>query len=236
MHQIDCHILTMPQMNPDWVAELRRDLDAAPVNQHWLPGIADQLGAARAIGFSQGSAPFVSFADPDDRVMSGTFARLFQALQDNPGAPFAWAGEQRVDADLMPIGQPNTQPSGYSARRHRNNLAGYVQGVVLIRRSAVVPVLGLLRQCGLEADGVLFAHLARLQVDLPTEGQPVHVPIVGRLWRQHANSHHVTAPARARGQQLAGVVPQYLHVTRQTARTSGAYAPCASCGPPRKRG
>ena len=230
MHDIDCHVLTMPQMNADWAADLRRDLDASPVNQHWRQGITDQLGAARALGFSQGSAPFVSYADPDDRIMSGTFDRLKQALLDHPGAPFAWAGEQRVDVDLMPMGQPNLQPDGYSARRHRNNLAGYVHGVALIRRSALMPVLSVLNQCGIEADGVLFAHLAKLQTEQPSAGQPVHVPIVGRLWRQHENNYHrtFTAAARARGQQLSGVVPQYLHVSRQVRA-----APCASCGPPR---
>jgi len=213
-HLIDCHVLTMPADNPAWAQELRADLDAEPVNQHWLPGIPGEFGAARAAGYDCGSAPFVSFADPDDRIVGGTFAALLQALDQNPGAPFAWVGEQRVSADLRPLGVPRVWTGPYDAQRHRNALQMYCHGVVLIRRALCMAALPLLRQCGMGADGVLLAHLAQPHAPLPASERPVHVPIVGRLWRQHPGGYHhaYTAAERERHQRLAGVTPQYLHI------------------------
>ena len=54
---IDCHVLTMQGDNAAWRDELRRDLDAEPVRQHWLPGIAGELGRARAAGLEAGVSP-----------------------------------------------------------------------------------------------------------------------------------------------------------------------------------
>ena len=212
-HFIDCHVLETPEGRPDWAAQLRTDLDAEPVNQHWLAGVDGRFGAARANGFSLGSAPFVAFADPDDRVISGTFARLLAVLLEHPQAPFAWAGEQRVDAELAPIGQPTVWPSGHDMRRHRNH-PSYCHGIVLLRRELVMPVLGLLRESGIGADGVLTWRLANISG--APDSTPIHVPVVGRLWRQHRQQQHRTYSAsdRARDQRLRGVMPQYLHITR----------------------
>ena len=94
-HLVDCHVLTMPADNAEWAAALRRDLDGEPVKQHWLAGIPGQLGQARAAGFALGAAPFVSFADPDDRIIAGTVAALLAALEAGlapvtpPGPPLA---------------------------------------------------------------------------------------------------------------------------------------------------
>ena len=213
MHQIDCHVLTMPGDNKHWAQQLREDLETEPVHQHWLPGIAGQFGAARAAGYECGTAPFVSFADPDDRIVGGTFAALLAALQDHPGAPYAWAGEQRVAADLSPMGPPTIWPDGYDQRRHRNHPT-YCHGVVLIRRAALVPAMGLLRQCGMGADGVLLTHLARPYEPLPQAQRPVHLPIVGRLWRQHPGAYHLShnIAEYVRDQRLRGYTPQYLHL------------------------
>lgn len=217
-HLIDCHVLTLPRARADWAAQLRADLNAEPVNQHWLAGIEGRFGLARANGYALGSAPFLSWADPDDRIVGGTFACLLAALLENPGAPFAWAGEQRVDTDLIPIGEPTVWPDGYNQRRHRNHLT-YCHGVVLFRRETLMPALGLLRDCLTGADGVLAAHLARVHYPLSPEDLPIHVPIVGRLWRQHQHNGHRTysASARSHDQRLLGVTPQYLHITRAPA-------------------
>ena len=226
---IDCHVLTMQGDNAAWRDELRRDLDAEPVRQHWLPGIAGELGRARAAGLEAGDAPFVSWADPDDRIIRGTYGRLLQALQAQPQAPFAWAGEQRVDDDLTPIGQPSVWPGGYDQRRHRNHIFGFCHGVVLIRRAALAPAMPLLRRCGNGAEGILLARLAAIGAPMAPGHQPVHLPIVGRLWRQHPGQYHrAFSPAdRAHGHRALGIDPQYLHGSRQ------ASAPCATCGPPR---
>lgn len=187
MHRIDCHILTLPRFPGAWVDAMRGDLDTQPVNQHWMPGIDGDLAEARAQGFAVGSAPFVSSADPDDRIMPGTYAALLKALADNPGAPFAWAGEKMVDEDLKDLPRrPHVWPHGYDPLGHISR-ANHVHGVKLYRRELVTPLLDLMRQAGPCCEFALDLAIAR-----PWSNQrnsaPVHVPMVGRLWRWHGKN------------------------------------------------
>lgn len=228
MATIDCHVLHMPADNPAWADELRADLAAEPVHQHWLPGIAGAFGAARAAGYRLGSAEFVSFADPDDRIITGTYDTLLAALQAHPFAPFAWAGEQLVDASLAPLGEPDVWPEGYCTRRHVHQVR-HVHGVVLYRRALVERALPLLERAGSGADWLLGLHLAQPHLSRPDDWRPVHVPIVGRLWRQHAGGQHrsFSAADRQSVARLSGITPQYLHVVRQSQK---AGPPCVGCG------
>lgn len=187
MHLIDCHILTLPRFPAQWVQETRNDLDAEPVNQHWLPGIDGDLAEARARGFSAGCAPFVTSADPDDRITPGTYAALLKALDDNPGAPFAWAGEQMVDEDLTPLRRhAHVWPRGYDPLSHISN-GVHVHGVKLYRREFVMPLLDLMRQAGLCCEFLLDLAIVKPWTGTPSTW-PVHVPMVGRLWRQHQDN------------------------------------------------
>lgn len=210
-HPIDCHILTMPSHSAAWADELRADLAREPVNQHWLPGIDGQLGAALAQGYAQGSAPFVSYADPDDRVLPGTFAALLAALQAHPAAPFAWAGELLVDENLLALGAPQHAPRGYSQRSHRNSPM-HVHGVVLYRRASVAPVLHRLVGCGWLSHYLLSLLVARPNVPQPAASLPVHVPLVGRLWRQHGSnaSKRTTAADMQLVRDISGIAPAYI--------------------------
>lgn len=202
-HVIDCHVLTLPRFDSRWVAELRTDLDREPVNQHWLPGIDGRLGDARAAGYSKGCAPFVTSADPDDRIMPGTFAALLKALQDNPSSPFAWAGEQMVDEQLKPWPmRPHVWAGGYDPISHVCK-GVHVHGVKLYRREIVMPVLDMMRKAGQCCEFLLDLAIAKPWVNQSKSGPvtaensavinqrtnaPVHVPMVGRLWRQHSHN------------------------------------------------
>ena len=108
-----------------------------------------------------------------------------RALQANPEAPFAWAGELLVDENLVAMGAPSLAARGYSQRSHRNN-AMHVHGVMLFRRERVTPVLPRLVGCGWLSHYLLSLLVARPDVPQAPGSLPVHVPLVGRLWRQHA--------------------------------------------------
>ena len=182
---IDCHVLTLPRFDARWINELRQDLDAEPVNQHWMEGIDGDLGAARAAGYSAGDAPFVTSADPDDRIMPGTFSALLQALVDNPAAPFAWAGEQFTHEDLSYFDlRPNIWKSGYDPFLHLTR-GTHVHGVKLYRRELVMPVLDNMKAAGVCCEFLLDYVLAKPYANPPPVTWPIHVPMVGRLWRQH---------------------------------------------------
>ncbi len=187
IHRIDCHVLSLPRFPAQWVQEMRSDLDAQPINQHWLPGIDGDLAEARARGFASGSAPFVSSADPDDRILPGTFAALLQALQDNPSAPFAWAGEKLVDEDLRDLPRrPHVWPRGYDPLSHISN-GTHVHGVKLYRRELVTPLLDLMRRAGPCCEFALDLAIVKPWTRTPSTW-PVHVPMVGRLWRWHGEN------------------------------------------------
>jgi len=187
-HLIDCHILTLPRFDERWLDQLREDLDGEPLNQHWMEGIDGDLGGARANGYTVGNAPFVTSQDPDDRVMHGVYAELLQALEQNPHAPFAWAGEKLVDVDLKELSLPaNVHPHGYSPKSHVKR-GDHVHGVKLYRRALVEPLLDGIRDAGLCCEFYLDFALAK-----PWDRyapRPVHVPIIGRLWRQHEHNGH----------------------------------------------
>lgn len=205
-HLIDCHVLTLPRFDPRWVEELRKDLYSEPVNQHWLPGIDGRLGEARAAGYSMGCAPFVTSADPDDRIMPGTFAALLHALEENPSAPFAWAGEQLVWEDLREL-PPRFRHvwRGYSPMSHVYS-GVHVHGVKLYRRELVMPLLDQMRQAGPCCEFLLDLAIIKPHTKPPRSSWPVHVPIVGRLWRQHGQngSRDIKAPDFDRMAQVLG--------------------------------
>lgn len=184
-HSVDCHILTLSRFNPAWVSALRVDLESQPVNQHWLQGIEGDLAQARASGYEIGTAEFVGSVDPDDRIMPGTFAALHQALLDNKDAPMAWAGEQMVDAALVPWPvRDNIWPDGYDPALHICR-ATHVHGVKLYRRAKVMPLLESMRSVGQACEFFLDLAIAKPYDNPPRTEWPVHVPMVGRLWRQH---------------------------------------------------
>ncbi|MGE4238680.1 hypothetical protein [Hydrogenophaga sp.] len=191
-HLIDCHILTLPRFPAAWVDAMRTDLDDQPVNQHWIPGIEGDLAEARARGFSAGSAPFVSSADPDDRIMPGTYAALLKALANNPSAPFAWAGEKMVDEELKDLPtRPHVWPRGYDPLGHISR-ANHVHGVKLYRREFVTPLLDLMRQagpcCEFALDLAIVKPWAVHKSVHRSSPWPVHAPMVGRLWRWHGKN------------------------------------------------
>ena len=134
---------------------------------------------------SAGSAPFVTSADPDDRITPGTFAALLQALVDNPAAPFAWAGEQLVGEDLQPWDiRPNVWRGGYEPFLHLTR-GTHVHGVKLYRRELVMPVLESMKAAGVCCEFLLDYALAKPYTHPFPSTWPIHVPMVGRLWRQH---------------------------------------------------
>jgi hypothetical protein len=148
--------------------------------------------------------------------MPGTYAALLQALHDNPGAPFAWAGERLVDEHLEPWSirgqvREHVWPRGYDPISHVCN-GVHVHGVKLYRREVVMPLLDQMREAGrccefmldlaivkpwtvrksahpLAKGGIppIHPHLHKT-VQLPSPTWPVHVPMVGRLWRQHRDN------------------------------------------------
>lgn len=242
MLPIDCHVLTSASDNPEWSEALRADLEREGVTQHWLPGIPGQHAKARAVGFRCGEHEYVSKIDPDDRLMNiGTFQRLYEALEAHPFAPFAWAGEVPTDEYLMPLDAPNIHPGGYNPKCLANSPM-HVHGVVLWRRALVQRVLPQLETLqgdeALASDWLMNLLLAAPQGQRPEDWQPIHIPIISLLWRQHSGQAHerITPNVIAATQKRAGITPKFLTITRRAQhpkRTTPTPIPgCPNCGRP----
>jgi len=151
----------------------------APIRLHLLPGIPGRVGKARAAGFARGTLPLVSFVDPDDRYEADAFAHLADALDACPSAVLAYTDEALIDEHGRVIG---VRRLAYSAFQHAHS-ASHVHGLIVMRRSAVELVLPRIADLDTGADWWLTRLVAR-------QGSVLHLPLVGRHWRQHPNQHH----------------------------------------------
>lgn len=82
-HNVDVHVAMLPCVRPAWRDECLASLDDEPCNVHVVDGVEGHIGQARLRGFQQGTAPYVSFADPDDYVLPGAIKECVKVLQEN---------------------------------------------------------------------------------------------------------------------------------------------------------
>lgn len=179
--RIDVHLLTLDEPT-EWREACIASLDSlagAPIRLHLVPGIPGRVGKARTAGFARGTLPLVSFVDPDDRYEAGAFAHLADALDACPSAVLAYTDEALMDEQGR---DTSVRRLTYSAFQHAHS-ASHVHGLIVMRRSAVEPVLTRIADLDAGADWLLTRLVAR-------RGGVLHLPLVGRHWRQHPNQHH----------------------------------------------
>lgn len=175
MHRCDLHVIVCSYCNPVWVDELMADLREQPVNLHLPPCIEGNVGASRAHGFAMGEAEYVSFADPDDRILPGAVAACVEALDADDSLGAVFTGEQVVNEGLEPIRGPDVAP--YSRELHLAS-PRHVHGLIVMRRRLVEPLLEDLALLRAIPEWYLTLALAK------TAGIQ-RVPMLGRLWRWH---------------------------------------------------
>jgi hypothetical protein len=193
--RIDVHLLTLDEP-AEWRQECLASLAGAPIRLHRLPGIPGRVGKARAAGFARGTLPLVACVDPDDRYEAAAFAPLADALEACPSAVLAYTDEALIDEDGRPLG---VRRLAYSAFQHAHS-ASHVHGLIVMRRSAVEPVLTRIADLDAGADWLLTRLVAR-------RGGVLHLPLVGRHWRQHPNQHHHRARSTALGPLPSLAIP-----------------------------
>ncbi len=184
MSRVDVHLLTW-DTPPAWRAACLASLDDARGSQgsivlHETPGILGRMGEARCNGYAMGSLPLVSWIDPDDIYYAQAFARCADALDAKPHAAFAYTDENTVSREGYFLSR---RYLSYNRFAHANS-GSHVHGVVVMRRELVAQCLADIRPLNVLCDWAMSLMLAKL-------GPPVHVPIVGRDWRQHdGQAHH----------------------------------------------
>jgi len=176
--RIDVHLLTLHE-RAEWREDCIASLEGAPIHLHVLPGIAGRLGAVRAAGFAQGALPLVSSVDPDDLYEASAFAQLANALDACPQVVMAYTDEALMDENAQPI---TVRRLAYSRWQHAHS-ASHVHGLIVMRRAAVEAVLDHIAEANEYPDWLLTRLLAQ-------RGSVLHLPIVGRHWRQHPRQGH----------------------------------------------
>lgn len=193
--RIDVHLLTLDEPT-EWREACIASLAGAPIRLRLLPGIPGHVGKARAAGFARGTLPLVSFVDPDDRYDAGAFAHLADALDAYPSAVLAYTDETLMDEQGR---DTSVRRLAYSAFQHAHS-ASHVHGLIVMRRSAVDPVLTRIADLDAGADWWLTRLVA-------SRGDVLHLPLVGRHWRQHPNQHHRRARSTALGSLPSLAIP-----------------------------
>lgn len=175
MNRCDLHVIVCPYCRPEWVDELMDDLREQPVNLHLPPCVAGNVGASRALGFAMGTAEYVSFADPDDRIMPGAVSACIEELDADSSLGAVFTGEQVVNERLEPIRRADISP--YLRAQHLAS-PSHVHGLIVIRRSQVEPLLDSLALLRVIPEWYLTLSIAKTAM-------LARVPVVGRLWRWH---------------------------------------------------
>ena len=110
MSRCDLHVIICPYCRSEWIDELMDDLREQPVSLHLPPCVEGNVGASRAQGFAMGTAEYVSFADPDDRIMQGAVSACIEVLDADSSLGAVFTGEQVVNERLEPIRRADTSP------------------------------------------------------------------------------------------------------------------------------
>jgi hypothetical protein len=179
--RIDVHLLTLNEP-AEWREACIASLEGAPIQLHVLPGIPGRIGEARAAGYARGTLPLVSFVDPDDVYEASAFTHLADALEACPQAVMAYTDEALMDEQGRDVG---VRRLAYSAFQHAHS-ASHVHGLIVMRRAAVETVLAATTDIHPMADWLLTRLVAQ-------RGRVLHLPAVGRHWRQHPRQVHRTA-------------------------------------------
>lgn len=176
--RIDVHLLTLNEP-VDWRDACIASLEGAPIQLHVLPGIPSRIGDARAAGYAQGTLPLVSFVDPDDLYEANAFTQLADALDACPQAVMAYTDEALTDETGRDIA---VRRLAYSRWQHANS-ASHVHGLIVMRRTAVEAVADQFVALERRVEWLLTLLVAK-------RGGVLHLPIVGRHWRQHPQQSH----------------------------------------------
>ena len=77
---IDCHVITHPNDNQDWLIQCVTSLKHPAVNVQRVDYVEGNIIQARENGIRKGSNPFITWVDPDDWVEPNAFEVLIAGM------------------------------------------------------------------------------------------------------------------------------------------------------------
>lgn len=178
---IDLHILTIPTTNQTWLELLKQDLSTEPCTVHLIQGIIGDIGAGRQKGFRRGYSKYVAKIDPDDRLYPGIIQQCTFYLDQNPAIAAVGTYEDHISAEgAISVKADVTKPFNKDNLKDDPN---EFHDFIVYRRSFLYRVLDLIQ-------GRTFTHHDHVTNLILSEMFPIaKLPIVGRQWRRHSESH-----------------------------------------------
>jgi hypothetical protein len=149
---------------------------AIPVGEDWTRCIV-QVGS-----------DLITFVDPDNLYDPEAFMVLADALDAQPRAVLGYTDEVITNEDGGPLG---IRRHAYNRVIHHQR-ADHVHSCVTYRRHAALNVIDAL-------SGITRYPDWALSLSLTQTGQVLHLPLLGRQWRQHpGQAHRIADPDEAR--------------------------------------
>jgi glycosyltransferase involved in cell wall biosynthesis len=143
------------------------------------------ISRSRNAGFALAQTPYVAFLDDDDAWLPGNMEAQLAALEDHPGAAFAYGIARCATEDLQPLPWTFPSPPLASGIAPEHLHRGYPNlGVVLFRREAVARAGGF-------DPRIIYYQDADLMIRLAARHEIVGTEFVGMLYR-------VRTPSRTR--------------------------------------
>ncbi|MDD5084215.1 MAG: hypothetical protein PHT88_04810 [Candidatus Moranbacteria bacterium] len=176
---IDCHVLTLPDSPKDWLAQCLDSICHPQVTVHRVDGVIGHVGAGRKMGLAQGTAPYVTWIDPDDWAEPGAFDRILAELRPD--------GLCTAETVRLPDGRSELrQAPELTIHAHNFFMAHHF---IVLRRELVTPWL----------DGLLAwrSHAEFWLMKQITRATPLHYlkePLYN--WRIHPGQWHTRCERR----------------------------------------
>lgn len=193
MNDIDVHIIVPPKWKNDgerkWFDQCIESLETEPVNIHLVDRVQDDTRRARFTGYQQGSAPYVSFVDPDDYVMPGAFSSAMDAWAAKPDAVGVYTNYWIRREDRI-------------IQRHLHNQWSrkrMVDDLRLIHQLVITPRDTTLAVYENHFDDIppVWFELCSFAVFLAQSGDWINDPNRAYVWRKHDMCDHLTRQVTA---------------------------------------
>lgn len=183
---IDVHVLHMPNENQEWWKGCESSLVGHPINIHNCDGIEGNVGEARRLGFNLGSAPYVSFVDPDDIVFPDSFQICLDVLEQHPEVCGVYTLSQAINSNGIIISRPWYPYRPWSLYNMRLNVVEIHQ-IAVMRRECVdeyhkldYPTLPL---TNMYSNTMMYLHMA-------LKKPWIAIDHIGYSWRTHKDGVH----------------------------------------------
>lgn len=216
---IDVHIVKGLNENPEWWEQCKDSLKNHPINIHIVDKIDGDIRAARYNGFLQGTAPYVSFVDPDDYVLPETFDKCLEIIQNSSNNICGvYTMSQRLKMKNNKIrALKKYQPWNIELMKYPTT----VHQIVVYKRE---PLLQTFIKYYDDIDPFILSEY-KLHCLMSMQYKWIAIDHIGYVWRDHSNGIHTTFSKSTNNVTYNKIRQQCKEMIKQRKNYCGAGGP-----------